>query len=123
MFSKEVLIRLTYMEFRNLCKVGKSICFMTGNLPMPKTFSASFPAHFRTAETSSAAELTTSLSRQTSAHRSSGNWGKSDSAIMMFTNPSQYYNTRTTDYNHVSATCRIMVMSLTRYNILSVMQS
>ena len=49
--------------------------------------------------------------------------GKVQFSNMTLTNLSQHYNTQTLVYNRVSATCRIMVMSLMRYNIISVMQS
>ena len=42
---------------------------------------------------------------------------------IMFMNLSQYYNAQTTGYNCVSATCRIIVASSIRYNIISAMQS
>jgi len=45
------------------------------------------------------------------------------SDVRWFMNPSQHYNTQITVYNHVSATCRIIVMSSIRYNILYEMQS
>ena len=41
----------------------------------------------------------------------------------MITNRSQHYNTLITDYNCIAATCRILITSYIRYNILSSMQN